>query len=404
MILWEIKIIRIECEEHMKLLKPHYYDKFKCVGNNCPNTCCKGWDISINKKIYQKYQSVKGEFGDKLRKSIYTKNEEQYFKLNQLNACQFLNDKMLCDIYINLGENFMCDTCKIYPRITKLHADVVEQTLTLSCPEVARLLIESKSSIEFEYGDIYRINLKPEIVDDSLFNCLLHIRTLFIDILQKKEIKFLYRKLLLVIVSDKIQSLLNKKEYDEVEILIDRFYDDNYINLYIEQFQHIQANSNKELKYNFISNYIENVFKHSLNDEDYIMKLYNKFIVNDPDMTFEKILHKYEALFDKYYEENSYVYENFYVHTIFRYCLDALEDGQILKHIILTNLGYIIIHAFDVLSWIDNNKILTETNQCLIMGAFSFAFEHNINNFENIYNFLELNNMTSLAFQALLLN
>ncbi len=388
----------------MKLLKPYYYDKFKCIGSACPNTCCKGWDISIDEEMNKLYQDLEGDFGDRLRQNIYSKNNQNYFKLNQSKVCPFLNENMLCEIYINLGEESMCDTCKNYPRITKLHADIIEQTLTLSCPEVARLLIESKTKIDFEYGEIKRLKLKPEKVNASLFNCMLHARTLFIDIMQKKHIKLLYRQLLLIIISDKIQKYLNNKMYDEVEKLIERYYDDKYINLYIEQLHHMQINDSKELKYNFISEYIQNVFKYTINEDTYIMKLYKKFFVDDSHMTFDKVLHKYEESFDKYYEQNSHVYENFYVHTIFRYCFDALEDGQIFKHIILTNLGYLIIHVFDVLSWVDNNEVLTDANQSLIFGAFSFAFEHNINNFNNMYKFLETNNLNTLAFQALLLN
>ena len=195
----------------MKLLKPYYYDKFKCIGSACPNTCCKGWDISIDEEMNKLYQDLEGDFGDRLRQNIYSKNNQNYFKLNQSKVCPFLNENMLCEIYINLGEESMCDTCKNYPRITKLHADIIEQTLTLSCPEVARLLIESKTKIDFEYGEIKRLKLKPEKVNASLFNCMLHARTLFIDIMQKKHIKLLYRQLLLIIISDKIQKYLNNK-------------------------------------------------------------------------------------------------------------------------------------------------------------------------------------------------
>lgn len=46
----------------MKVLKPFYYDNFKCVANECKESCCSGWSIDIDKKSYYKYKKVNGNF------------------------------------------------------------------------------------------------------------------------------------------------------------------------------------------------------------------------------------------------------------------------------------------------------------------------------------------------------
>ena len=48
----------------MRYIKPNYYEKFKCIAGNCPDTCCAGWNIDIDDESLDKYESVPGEFGE----------------------------------------------------------------------------------------------------------------------------------------------------------------------------------------------------------------------------------------------------------------------------------------------------------------------------------------------------
>ena len=45
---------------------------FECIGGKCPDTCCAGWKIYIDKKTEQFYGQVEGEIGDRIRKNIKT--------------------------------------------------------------------------------------------------------------------------------------------------------------------------------------------------------------------------------------------------------------------------------------------------------------------------------------------
>lgn len=33
------------------VLSIDYYKAFKCIGNKCEDNCCKGWKITIDKKL-----------------------------------------------------------------------------------------------------------------------------------------------------------------------------------------------------------------------------------------------------------------------------------------------------------------------------------------------------------------
>ncbi|MBO5286201.1 MAG: flagellar protein FliB, partial [Clostridia bacterium] len=52
----------------MKTIYPSYLDKFNCIADKCPDTCCAGWKVCIDNNTYKKYKSVKGEF-----KKVYQK-------------------------------------------------------------------------------------------------------------------------------------------------------------------------------------------------------------------------------------------------------------------------------------------------------------------------------------------
>ena len=43
----------------MKVLKPFYYDDFKCTANECIDNCCSNWRINIDEKTYKKYKKLK---------------------------------------------------------------------------------------------------------------------------------------------------------------------------------------------------------------------------------------------------------------------------------------------------------------------------------------------------------
>ena len=76
--------------------KPHYYDKFSCTAEQCPDTCCAGWQIVIDENSLEKYSNVSGDFGIRLLNSINWREGifEQYEK-----RCSFLNEEGRCSIH-----------------------------------------------------------------------------------------------------------------------------------------------------------------------------------------------------------------------------------------------------------------------------------------------------------------
>ena len=132
----------------MKYHKPSFFDQFKCIGSACTDTCCAGWEIEVDETTAEGYLTEKGEFGDRLRREIGSEPGEYFFKL-QNNRCPFLNKENLCDIFINLGEDRLCDICREHPRFYNWFGDYTEVGLGLCCEEAERLLFSDSKPLTF---------------------------------------------------------------------------------------------------------------------------------------------------------------------------------------------------------------------------------------------------------------
>lgn len=127
---------------------PDYYDRFQCEAGDCPDTCCKGWEVDVDDETYYRYQVAPGEFGDKLRSELQEKDGEYSFRLKTNERCPFLNPDNLCDIYIQLGGDALCQTCKEHPRFYTEVGEYEQVDLSLSCPGVAKLFFESPGPLK----------------------------------------------------------------------------------------------------------------------------------------------------------------------------------------------------------------------------------------------------------------
>ncbi|EJT5912930.1 flagellin lysine-N-methylase [Clostridium perfringens] len=156
----------------MKVRVPNYFNEFKCIASECEDTCCAGWEIVIDDETHKRYEKVEGEFGEILRSKIVKSDGENIFLLNNGN-CSFLNEKKMCEIYINLGENHLCYTCQQFPRYTEEFLDLKEVGLSLSCPEAARIILRKaeNTTLNLSEEDKCENEIKEELEDDLSLSC-----------------------------------------------------------------------------------------------------------------------------------------------------------------------------------------------------------------------------------------
>ncbi len=130
----------------MKYYAFNYYDKFKCIKDKCKHSCCVGWEIDIDKRSENKYLKLNHDYREKLLNGINPNKKS--FKKDNDGRCVFLNDKNLCEIINNVGERYLCQTCKDHPRFRNFFNGETEVGLGLCCEESARIILSQKEKIE----------------------------------------------------------------------------------------------------------------------------------------------------------------------------------------------------------------------------------------------------------------
>lgn len=164
---------------------PDYYKKFNCIADKCPDTCCGKWQIVIDDDSLEKYEDYNGEYSDELRRKVNWK--EGVFRHGRSGKCAFLRDDMLCDMYIHMGKNSLCTTCREYPRHTEEFENVREISLSLSCPEVARILMNITDKVTF----VTEEDDEDEVFDDFdyfLYSNLEDIREEILNVIQDRSV------------------------------------------------------------------------------------------------------------------------------------------------------------------------------------------------------------------------
>ncbi len=119
---------------------PSYYHDFHCIADKCRDNCCIGWEIDIDNSTAKKYRAVTGDFGERLRAQICF-GEPSCFVLGEQERCPFLNDRNLCDIYTQLGEEALCQICTDHPRFYEWFGTVREGGIGMGCEEAARIIL-----------------------------------------------------------------------------------------------------------------------------------------------------------------------------------------------------------------------------------------------------------------------
>ena len=124
----------------MKHAQFDYVNHFHCLAGGCPDTCCKDWQIILDEDALARYRAMPGPLGEQVRAALVTENGETRFR-EEGGRCVLLRDDGLCPIQAAYGAEALCRTCYTHPRFTEEYGQTAELTLSLSCPEAARLLL-----------------------------------------------------------------------------------------------------------------------------------------------------------------------------------------------------------------------------------------------------------------------
>lgn len=268
------------------------YNEFKCIADKCKFTCCSGWDINIDNNTYGKWNKEKSKCTYILEKIRVIDSEYIIVDKKTKDSCPFLDEKGLCNIVKENGDEYLSLTCQSFPRIENVFEEIRELTLSCSCPEVIDIIEKSKDEVKLIISNkTNEVDLPIEI----------KIRDTIIKIIKEKDLSIEGK---ILIAYKMILNILNEEEITEESVLNEL---ENYNNIFLEEILMNNNDYNKSFRSinNLFLDMIENyknvpVLKDSLNDISSIaMKIYKGQV--NPNELIEK-WNEFINLFDKEYK------------------------------------------------------------------------------------------------------
>ena len=360
---------------------------FKCIGPNCIDTCCAGWDINIDENTFKKYESDKGNLKE-LINGKYLKNSESgdsfnygFMKITKDNKCPFLNDNLLCEIHGKCGEENLSITCRRYPRVFNIIDDIYEKSGLPSCEEICSKAFLNKEKMEFieieeeldeDSIEIRRvIDTDAFIGSDNLIQYFWDIRVISINIMQNRNFSIEKRLCLLKSFYKNLETLKNKENFYEIEDLLERIIEDpSNITEFID--------SSTIVPLSITNNFFKIILDGNLLNKIIGTRL--KILLSDlnKDKNLLNNIHKYDLKsLDNYFKQYSYIFENYLVNQIFKDII-PFNTGEDLNQSIdkLINT-YKLIKSYLILWNISSQNEISEKNIIYVIQALSKDLEHN---------------------------
>lgn len=214
------------------MLMPTYASRFTCIGGDCEDTCCAGWGVTLDKESYFRYQScfdpaLRPLFLEHVKKYSKSKSSKDYghieLKKDACRSCGLLSDKKLCLIQERLGEQALSDTCAHYPRTIFHFGELHQMTLTLSCPEAARLALLAEDAFEFVGKEQTisaafiaevppKFGLSQAVMEDT--------QALIFQILRSQDITLAHRLRIIGLFCERLTELLKQHQPEAVPGLL----------------------------------------------------------------------------------------------------------------------------------------------------------------------------------------
>ena len=341
-----------------KVLRPNYFEKFRCIGGDCEETCCAGWKIDIDRKTYKTYMKCKDVKMRKIlersiKRNRKSKSDHNYASFKLIDGkCTFLNEDNLCDIYIKLGEKSMCYTCKIYPRKYNYVNEITQQGLTLSCIEAAKLVLMNKETMEFDLVEtnqkqtLFSKILKSNRGNNFLENNFEEMREFSIDIVQNRKFSIEERLIILGLFCKDLNNILENNI--SISNLINKYndyiskgyYENILEKINIEKTIDAQLSLLVLLSKNIVFNKVIVHEKYFYNLSEMIKGLKLNDNIDDCKANFVKV---YDKEYKNFICDKEYIYENYLVNYMFNELFPYNVEDNISKSYITLIVNFVMI-------------------------------------------------------------
>lgn len=338
-----------------KILVPDYISSFACIGSECEDTCCAGWQVPVDKVTYQKYRKVTTPVLRKQldkavtrNRSTGSSNDAWYAKINlkEGGACPLLDTKGLCSIQSDLGASYLCNTCAVYPRYINKVGDSYEQSLTLSCPQAARIILQKVEGIGFieQTDEITGAVVKQLSLSDQPY--FWDLRIYIIELMQNRKQSIEVRLIILGLFLQRIEEIA----ITDYPVLLPQIMKDYMLRLdndaFVQSLMELQPARTFQL--DLVTRLLAKRADMGFGNKKYVALLQSIVEGLHLNQSLQEKTLIYQQTYETYYEpfsqEHDYILENYIVNYIFKnlmpYDKSTFQDSYMMLaiHIMLIKL------------------------------------------------------------------
>lgn len=377
----------------MLYIKPDYFAEFTCVAGACEATCCAGWQIVVDEESLARYKEEKTPYGDVLRERIDF--EEGVFKQDNCKRCAFLNPDNLCDMYRYLGEESLCKTCTNYPRHIEEFENIREITLSISCPEVARIILSKKEPVAFYEEEIESEEEEFEDFDPFFFSYLEDARKILMGILQNRTLEISVRMALAQRFAEEVQEIMENSELYELADMFEKYEDAGFV---ANAVGHIEAeieafHANETEAFAYSKAIFGRLYEleHLSEDWEPYLEACWETLYGRKAMGYRELHEKFrtwcsgqkqEGLADETSLDLEIILEQLLVYFIFTYFCGAVYDDNVLGKVDMSIYSVYIIYEMLAAKWMEQGQVLDGHDIERIVYRYSRELEHSDVNLE----------------------
>ena len=377
----------------MRYLKPHFYDKFACTAGECPDTCCAGWQIMIDEDSLERYGNEPGEFGKILRNSIDWE-EECFYQNNR--RCAFLNDDNLCDLYKALGPDALCDTCRMYPRHTEEYEGLRELSLSLSCPEAAKIILSCKEPVQFLQEETEEEDDFEEF-DFMMFSKLEDTRDILFSILQDRSLPLILRMAVSEQLAESYQNCIEEGRQFDVDDLLrecERHHKEGTLNEFILEYlpeKGANAATLHEWKRQKEELHVLRGLERLRPEWNQVLDGAEKYLYQGSKEKYHNICKEFHQMYgalSSHKEEWENLGEQLMMFFVYTYFCGAVYDDMVCSKMELALFSVRWIQEFLIIRWLENGKKLSMKDVEEISWRYAREVEHSDNNLNDLEDWL----------------
>lgn len=400
----------------MNTLIPQYLKNFQCIGSKCEDTCCSGWKVIVDEKTYRKYRKsnhpiLKTDFQKKITRQRSDKSSKNFakIKMKENGDCSFLTNEKLCGIQLNLGEEYLSNTCSIYPRIVNKIDESIEKSASMSCPEAARIALLDPNKMEFEH--ITETLTNPDYIAQKISTKNLSvsevksyfwdIRIFSIELIQNRDFSVEDRLVMLGVFCKSLKKVIDQKKYIEIPDLINKF------KLYIKnnEFEKIfeVREVNTKIKLALCEELIEYKIDSGVRNERYLecLEQINNSIIKVDTNKEKSYKQSYIQFYNPFMKKNEHIMENYIVNYIYKSLFSSGNMDIFDEYIMLTvHFSLIKYHLIGLAGF---HQKLDEDLVIKLIQSYSKVVEHNYLYLSKVLELIKKNKMNNIAYMTILI-